>query len=239
MKYILTVSIVFLLLISGCGTTKETSTQKAQSNQQHGKKLVNLDNKKIAEMFLDLDTPTKEEANNIDVNTNKGGNTSNSEYDLESETKNKTEEKENINEEQNVVNDDVFLKLVHEYNHIFDRIVSDVDYNKFYEQYIGYRFKTIKTKKELYNKFSDIMTKQVAHNYWDDFINEGKGSLYLIPKDGHPKLNMDDSYSIEKINNSKYKLTNKHNSDLHGKFDIILTFTKHKDIWKISDISYY
>lgn len=137
-----------------------------------------------------------------------------------------------------MVQEEVFLNLLNNYNNMFEKIKSDVDYSQFNEEYVGYKFQTINTKEELYKQFTGIMTADMAEKVWEPVVKEGKGNLYLVPMDLYPQFNKNNGYSIEKVDASTYKLTHHHKSELHGIFDMVFHFEKLDDSWKITDLTY-
>ncbi|SEP80619.1 hypothetical protein SAMN05216232_0944 [Virgibacillus subterraneus] len=215
MKHILMVSLTITLLISGCGTAEENSsgTEKSPESHQHS---------------LNASKAVKSTAL---LHVNSAGD------NISETSKNNSSENENTN--KNGSNkEETFLKILTNYNNMFERIKSDVDYDNFNEEYVGYKFKTIKTKEQLYNQFTDIMTTDMAQTIWSGFVKEGDGSLYLIPRDLYPMFNKDNPYTIEKSNEATYKLVQKHKSELHGIFDMEFFFTKLEGQWKINEISF-
>ncbi|MFB4168403.1 hypothetical protein [Virgibacillus sp. JSM 102003] len=216
MKHILMISVAFTLLISGCGTTEENSSGMEKSPKDHQQSLSASEQVKSTELL---------------------GVTSGSSGDNAKKTiKNNTSENQSQNEDESD-REKAFLKILDNYNNMFERIKSDVNYDKFNEDYIGYKFKTIKTKEQLYKQFTDFMTKDMAQTIWSGFVNEGDGSLYLIPRDLYPMFNKDEPYTIKKSNETTYKLVQKHKSELHGIFDMEFVFTKQEGQWKISNIA--
>lgn len=198
-----------LLFISGCGT-KETTEQGEwlSTNTDHAKHIVNGTDKNISDSFSPTTTVMNESIENP--------------VEVDSEP----------------TQDSVFLELVDKYNHMFDRIEPDVDYNTFSKEHIGYKFKTIQTKQELYHQFSDFMTTDVARMLWEEYVSEGDEGLYLIPMDGHPTFDKENPYEIEQLGDQIYQLTHQHQSDLYGRFDMVFTFDSFDGDWKITDISF-
>ncbi|MGP4105893.1 hypothetical protein [Virgibacillus sp. L01] len=217
MKHILMISAAFTLLISGCGTAEENSSGIGKSPEDHQQSLSASEQVKSTVL--------------LGVNSGSSGDNANETM------KNNTSENKNQNDtESESDKEKAFLKNLDNYNNMFERIKSDVNYDKFNEEYVGYKFKTIKTKEQLYNQFTDFMTKDMAQTIWSGFVKEGDGSLYLIPRDLYPMFNKDNPYTIKNVNETTYKLVQTHKSELHGIFDMEFVFTKQDGQWKISNI---
>lgn len=215
MKHILMISAALTLLIAGCGTAEENSSGMEKSPEDHQQSLSASEQVKSTALL--------------------GVNSASSGVNANETMKNNTSENQNEDETDR---EKAFLKILDNYNNMFERIKSDVDYDKFNEEYVGYKFKTIKTKEQLYKQFTDFMTKDMAQTIWSGFVKEGDGSLYLIPRDLYPMFNKENPYTIKKSNETTYKLVQKHKSELHGIFDMEFVFTKQEGQWKISDISF-
>ncbi|MBP1950946.1 hypothetical protein [Virgibacillus litoralis] len=215
MKHILMVSLAITLLIAGCGTAEGNSSgmKKSPENHQHS-----------------LNASKQVKSTALSHVNSTGDNISET-------SKNNTSENENTNKSESN-KEETFVKILTNYNNMFERIKSDVDYDNFNEEYVGYKFKTIKTKEQLYKQFTDIMTIDMARTIWSGFVNEGESGLYLIPRDLYPMFNKDNPYTMEKLNETTYKLVQKHKSELHGIFDMEFVFTILEGQWKINDISF-
>ncbi len=209
------ISAALTLLIAGCGTAEENSSGMEKSPEDHQQSLSASEQVKSTALL--------------------GVNSASSGVNANETMKNNTSENQNEDETDR---EKAFLKILDNYNNMFERIKSDVDYDKFNEEYVGYKFKTIKTKEQLYKQFTDFMTKDMAQTIWSGFVKEGDGSLYLIPRDLYPMFNKENPYTIKKSNETTYKLVQKHKSELHGIFDMEFVFTKQEGQWKISDISF-
>ena len=137
------------------------------------------------------------------------------------------------------VEEAVFLNLLEEYNGMFERIEADIDFGRLHREPTGFHFKTIQTKEELYEQFSDFMTAETAETLWGETVAEGKNGLYLIPMDGHPKFNAQVPYTIETTENGTYQLISKQKSELYGIFETVFTFQKQDSSWKIADVAFF
>ncbi|MFZ3579765.1 hypothetical protein [Virgibacillus sp. DJP39] len=217
------VVLIIILVTSGCGTQTSSNNDRKSQESHH----VDQSEKNSAEMLLEVGAPTKVAINELE-------NQNTLQVFKQTDTTKVSEE----NNTDNFQEEEVFLKLLNEYNYMFDRIKPDVNYDEFNEEHVGYKFKTIRTKEQLFNKFTDIMTVDVAQKTWDVFVKEGENGLYLIPMDLYPMFDKNNPYSIEKINNNTYKLVHEHQSGLHGNFDMIFVFEKFDNTWKITDLAY-
>ncbi len=212
----------FVLLLAGCGTANSEAQQQAAVNQQE--KQVSDE----ADLLLTQPTGSLTE---VDQDTSSENQSSPAIEDTEQMTENESGDRSS-----DQVKDEVFLDVLNDYNRIFDRIESEVNFNKFSKANQGYPFKSISTKEELYNVYADIMTEDAARHFFEGYVNESDEGLFLIPKDGHPKFNEDANYDVKKVNDQQYELTSEHQSDLHGKMTMNFMFVKSDGEWKIDEI---
>jgi hypothetical protein len=198
-----------ILVLVGCGLQEEKTAKDANVISNHREVIVNIDSKnKDSFSFF---TPS---VNNGAVS------------DME-------EEKAFDNEDESV-DEAIFLGLLEKYNHMFEeRVEPEIDYDNFQLQY-GFKFKSITTKEELYEKFSDFMTAEIAGQIWEHFVIVAEDGLYFLPQDGLAKFYQGEPYTLEKINENTYQLFYRHTSELHGIVDMTFTFQKIEGQWKIS-----
>lgn len=211
--------------------TVDTETNEQQPAMSSSDNLGNEPKNyhKKSETGFNTETTPKQKSQNDNKNKeNRNSTVQDNEEDQSSDQK----------EQQDVSHEATFLTLLNKYNHMFEKIKPDVNYDHFSEEHIGYKFKTIKTKDQLYAKFSGFMTKKVASIFWSERVSQGKDGLYLIPMDGLMRFNKDNPYTIKQINSKEYKLIHKHVSELYGTQMMIFTFTKVEGNWMITDYSY-
>ncbi|MDC3414678.1 hypothetical protein [Terrihalobacillus insolitus] len=138
---------------------------------------------------------------------------------------------------ENVV-ETIFLNLLEKYNNMMQRVEPKVNYQQFSKEYVGYKMKSIETKEQFYDIFSDFMSEEATKTVWKDGINQGDEGVYLVPMDGQPKFDKNNPYQITKINDETYELDSLHKSELHGILKMNVTFEKIDTSWVISRIAY-
>ncbi|MBR7797514.1 hypothetical protein GT022_15880 [Agaribacter marinus] len=243
MRNILISMLFFLFLAAGCGTQENVIKDEniQQGNALHREHVSNIKEKETVVLAYETSKQTNQEMN-VDDSTDKLKTSIDEveKYEVQDdrlkESDEKQENKLDTKKEQDMVSEAVFIPVLNKYNQMYDIIEPNVDQSKLYEEYVGYKFKTIKTKEQLYKEFSDFMISEVARSLWSDYVNEGEDALYLIPQDGHPKFIKDNPYSLKKINQNTYQLTSNHQCELHGRLDMVFTFTQIDGKWKISKL---
>ncbi|QDP40784.1 hypothetical protein [Radiobacillus deserti] len=169
---------------------------------------------------------------------------------IEESEKNQTDEKENSKENQetdivdkpknekdtvvkNVVDDKVFIDLVEQYNNMYNLVGNQIkDYDNG-----GNEFKTFTKKEDVYSLLSSFMTLKAAEEEWDSSLEVKNGKLFLIPMDGSPSFNLDAEFSISKITETEYEMTQE-TDNVYTSGKIIITFILKNNRWLINDISY-
>jgi len=91
------------------------------------------------------------------------------------------------------------------------------------------------TKEQWIEHMSEIMDKNLAREYADDFFYEENGGLYLISREGPPVLLLDKPYDIRKINDTKVQVRqiNKENV-MFGEYELTITYVYRDGRWIIA-----
>ncbi|RLQ86700.1 LPXTG cell wall anchor domain-containing protein [Planomicrobium sp. Y74] len=76
-----------------------------------------------------------------------------------------------------------------------------------------------------------IMVWPLADHYLDTYFEERDGNVYLIPTEGPIRLNMDEDYTLEKISDEEYKLTQHGENALRGEYTLTITYSYEAGKW--------
>lgn len=91
------------------------------------------------------------------------------------------------------------------------------------------------SKSALNFELRSIMTWPLADYYVDTWYFEENGQLYLEPKDGPPLLDTDKDYTLTKINDDHYKLTQNIESGLYGGATLTIHYKYEAGKWVFAD----
>ena len=81
----------------------------------------------------------------------------------------------------------------------------------------------------------EIMTESLADYYLDTFYYEQNGNLYLEARDGPTLLQTEEPYSLEKVNDTTYKLTQSSHNELEGDYTLTITYSYEAGEWIFAD----
>ena len=73
-------------------------------------------------------------------------------------------------------------------------------------------------KEELINYLSEVINREIAKQYVNNYYYEKNGNLYLIAKDAPTWLFPDKPFQIKKIDNNTYLAIQKNQTAIHGKY---------------------
>lgn len=92
------------------------------------------------------------------------------------------------------------------------------------------------TKENWIEHMTEIMDKDLARKYADDFFYEENGDLYLISRGGPPVLLLDKPYDMKTIDDRKVqvKQINKENM-MFGEYELTVTYEYRDGRWVICD----
>ncbi|RBW71099.1 LPXTG cell wall anchor domain-containing protein [Bacillus taeanensis] len=80
-----------------------------------------------------------------------------------------------------------------------------------------------------------IMVWPLADHYLDTFFYEENGNVYLESRDGPISLMTDQEYSLEKMNENHYKLTQSGNNELRGDYTLTIHYKYEAGKWVFGD----
>jgi hypothetical protein len=130
------------------------------------------------------------------------------------------------NEMKKLDNETIFLLTDKFMNHLVQETDQD------------YKVKKYHSKNELIESFSSIASKEVAKKFVDVYYKETGGNLYIIPTETPPWFTRNQSYKLDKINETETNVTQLNSSELYGDYKIEITFQWVKDHWIIKEVSY-
>ncbi|QHJ70577.1 LPXTG cell wall anchor domain-containing protein [Planococcus halotolerans] len=84
---------------------------------------------------------------------------------------------------------------------------------------------------QLEEDMKSIMVWPLADHYLDTYFEERDGNVYLIPTEGPIRLNMDEDYTLEKISDEEYKLTQHGENALRGEYTLTITYSYEAGKW--------
>lgn len=105
----------------------------------------------------------------------------------------------------------------------YDLIYMDTAENYEVEQY--------DSLDRLEEDMKSIMVWPLADHYLDTYFEERDGNVYLIPTEGPIRLNMDEDYTLEKISDDEYKLTQHGENALRGEYTLTITYSYEAGKW--------
>ncbi|SDM49985.1 hypothetical protein [Sediminibacillus halophilus] len=95
--------------------------------------------------------------------------------------------------------------------------------------------KKYSSKGRLEQEFKSIMVWPLADHFVDTYFEEKNGKLYKKEIDGPYRLQTDEDYSLEKINDSEYKLTQQGENQLRGSYTLTITYSYEAGKWVFAD----
>ncbi|MFG6117365.1 LPXTG cell wall anchor domain-containing protein [Halobacillus sp. MO56] len=87
----------------------------------------------------------------------------------------------------------------------------------------------------LEEEMKSIMVWPLADHYLDTYFEERDGKLYLKEMDGPVQLNTDQDYTLEKVSDDKYKLTQQGENQLRGEYTLNITYSYEAGKWVFGD----
>lgn len=95
--------------------------------------------------------------------------------------------------------------------------------------------KNYDSKSALEQEFKKIMVWPLADHYVDTYFYEENDKLYQKDMDGPPKLMEDKDYTLEKVSENHYRLTQKHDNELRGEYTLTINYSYEAGKWVFSD----
>ncbi|MGM7703010.1 hypothetical protein ACSVDE_14865 [Pseudalkalibacillus sp. Hm43] len=93
------------------------------------------------------------------------------------------------------------------------------------------KVKNFNTKQELVSHVSSYATEAVAVPYVNMYFEEKEDGLYIIPMCLNPWITDQQPFTMTKIDDKQYKLSQSNSSDMHGSYTIHLTFKQMNEKW--------
>ncbi|MDW7668785.1 MAG: S-layer homology domain-containing protein [Bacillota bacterium] len=90
-------------------------------------------------------------------------------------------------------------------------------------------------REDLVDYFAEIMDRELAESYVDDYYEYVDGELTLPPKDGPVMIIEDRDYELEMIHRRAYKLIQETETELYGHYTITITYHYENERWIIED----
>ncbi|MFD1032462.1 LPXTG cell wall anchor domain-containing protein [Metaplanococcus flavidus] len=87
----------------------------------------------------------------------------------------------------------------------------------------------------LEEEFRSIMVWPLADHYLETYFEERDGTAYIIPMDGPVQLNLDEDYTLEKVDDNTYELTQQGESALRGEYTLTITYSYEAGKWVFGD----
>ena len=90
-------------------------------------------------------------------------------------------------------------------------------------------------KEELIEYFSEIMDRELAETYVDDYYEYMDGELTLPPRDGPVLIIEDRDFYLEMINMREYQVIQETETELHGQYTLTITYKYENGDWIMKD----
>ncbi|MCA0988473.1 LPXTG cell wall anchor domain-containing protein [Guptibacillus algicola] len=87
----------------------------------------------------------------------------------------------------------------------------------------------------LEQEFKSIMVWPLADHYVDTFFEERDGKLIKIARDGPVRLLDNKDYTLEKINENHYKLTQPNENNMRGEYTLTIHYKYEAGKWVFAD----
>ncbi|KGP73607.1 LPXTG cell wall anchor domain-containing protein [Pontibacillus yanchengensis] len=87
----------------------------------------------------------------------------------------------------------------------------------------------------LEQELKSIMTWPLADSYLDTYFYEENDKLYMEEMDGPLRLNTDEDYTLEKINDGQYKLTQQGHNELRDDYTLTIEYSYEAGKWVFAD----
>ncbi|SDK17576.1 hypothetical protein [Sediminibacillus albus] len=91
------------------------------------------------------------------------------------------------------------------------------------------------SKARLEQEFKGIMVWPLADHFVDTYFKEENDKLYMREIDGPYKLNTNQDYTLEKISDTKYKLTQEGANQLRGEYTLTINYSFEAGKWVFAD----
>lgn len=98
-----------------------------------------------------------------------------------------------------------------------------------------YEVKQYDSLDQLEEAYKSIMVWPLADHYLDTYFKEENGTVYLIPTESPILLNPDEDYTLERISNDKYELTQQGENPLRGEYTLTITYSYEAGKWVFGD----
>ncbi|WP_349408338.1 LPXTG cell wall anchor domain-containing protein [Pseudalkalibacillus sp. SCS-8] len=91
------------------------------------------------------------------------------------------------------------------------------------------------SKDQVEQEMRQIMVWPLADYYVDKYFYEKDGKLYMESIDGPIRLNMDEDYTLEKVSENHYKLTQEGSNELRDDYTLTIDYSYEAGKWVFSD----
>ncbi|MFP4200166.1 MAG: S-layer homology domain-containing protein [Clostridia bacterium] len=139
----------------------------------------------------------------------------------------------------------VLWSLIHNKDHgIFrpeDAVALEGEFeDRFYQDTIGDedplpRVEDFDRMDDLVDHLVEIMDRDLAESYVNDYYEERSDRLYLIPKDGPTSLQTEEDFDLSMKTPTRYQLTQEGSSGLVGDYVLTITYGQRGDDWIMVD----
>lgn len=97
--------------------------------------------------------------------------------------------------------------------------------------------KNYDSKDRLEQEYNQLMLPDVARYFVESYYKEEDGKLILISKDGPVEVQWDKDYTLEKIDDQNYKLTQSGENELRGEYTLTIHYKYEADKWEFAERS--
>lgn len=108
-----------------------------------------------------------------------------------------------------------------------NRIFQDTEEN--------HRVKNFDTKMILVDYVAEVADENFVRSIVNNYYQEDKAGLYLIPKDGLTRLNLDESFKIMEIDEDTYEVLQTSENEQIGEYELTITYKLRNGKWIIQD----
>lgn len=137
-------------------------------------------------------------------------------------------EPESVHEPEEAFGEREAVGLLERYNSVREAAYQDAPDN--------YKFRSYKTKEEFYRLFVEFMSYEFVKTTFNYRLDEKDDGLYIVPMDSVNKFRPANPYSMKKISDSEYQITQIQEGDMDGRKLLTFTFKNFDGIWKIASI---
>ncbi|MFO7941610.1 MAG: S-layer homology domain-containing protein, partial [Bacillota bacterium] len=88
---------------------------------------------------------------------------------------------------------------------------------------------------DVIDHLAEIMNRDLASSYVEDYYEERSGRLYLIPMDGPTLLREDEDFQLRMITPTQYELVQDTSTELVGDYILTIEYRRKDDRWIIFD----